>query len=561
MIRLFSIYTTFFFLLNLSSAEKGKAWEAWQTFSKAVITQDYNAAVKLTSGTWVNDYKFTQHHLSLLAWELYKNPVKFINEFKKGDDYILVLKSWKNPISLTFSDVEGRLTISKWVFAEIAPGDVDQQVDPKVSTVKIKLADIRQNLREIGKAYSQYFKKRRVGVYPHIDELETQAKHWIYIDPETGSRQKILPIAPGHGRTNSPNYPLAITTSTIEGQYYALFDNGEVRAFHKGYYPVILENFIYSLKADKKQEKLILNLGNSDSEIRKQTREKIEKAGYSIAPVLRSYIDNEDPEISMTVRDILKDLKVENQFRHKIYELEKVPRYLTVGLGKYFIVETEKYYLAIKFLKHTRPFEKYKKIEMFGTEYELTAFSKDGKKLNSIKGEVNEDPKRTSSMKYIGYDFNFIHWEKGDNIYFDAHTLAIAKTGCSDLTRVDVTSKEYAWLKKKKKPTKVSGSGPVIDIIINPDHYSYQGNKRSLDEMERTLAGLGAAMGSDVTIRIRVNPESIQKMVDLLVFRMLKHHLINFKIEEYKPEAKKETNRPKGGPILIPVQIENVKEK
>lgn len=560
MIRLISFFTTIFISLSLHSGEKGKAWDTWVSFEKFVKAQDYNAAIKFTSGTWVNDYKFTQSHISLLAWELNKNPVKFINEFKQGNDHILVLKSWISPISLTFSSTDGQLTISHWTAAELKPGEANKRVDSKTISIKIKLADIRLQLRLIGKAYRKHFDKRKERILPNSTELGIEAKSWLYTDPETGSRQKILAVEPGYRWTNSSRYPTAITSSTILGKHYAVFDNGEVRPFHRGYFPVIIENFKYSLKANKNQNELILKLGNADRDIRKKAKKEIEKVGYSIAPVLRSYIGHKDPEISMTVKDILKSLRVDGQFRHAVYELNKVPRSLTVSLGKYFIVETEKNFLAIKLLKHTRSFKKYKKVENYGAEYEVTAFSKDGKKLGTKKGEVFKDHKnRSNSMKYIGYEHTFVHWEMGDNIYFDAHALAITKTGYSDLSQVDVTSKGYAWLKKKRNI--VSRKGPSIDIIVNPNFYSYQGNKRSLDEMERILMGIGSAMGGDVLVVVRVDSKAKQKMVEFLIQRMLKHNLINFKVEEYKPRVKANTPRSKDGPILTPVSIENVKEK
>lgn len=560
MIRSISFITAMFISLSLFSGEKGEAWKSWLEFEKAVKAQDYDLAKSFTSGTWISDSKFNKQHLTLLAWELHKNPVKFVNEFKEGDNDILVLKSWLSPVSLTFLNVNGKLTINKWVLAELKPGGGNKEVDSKIATVKIKLAEIRAKLRNIAKAYQKYFEGNREKLFPKVEDLNTDPDDWSYADPETGANCKILPVAPGHKKTNSANYPMAITASSILGQHYAVFDDGSLRPFHKGCFPVIIENFSYSLMADKFQEDLIMKLASPDREIRKKAREDIEESAHSIAPVLRNFADHEDPEISMTVKAVLKELEVKNQFRHAVYELEKVPKSIALGLGKYFIVETEKNFLAVKLLKHTRPFQRYKTVENYGTEYEVTAFSKEGKKLESKKGEVYYDYKRRSnSMKYIHINQNFIHWEMGDNIYFDAHVIGIARTAHTDLSKVDVTSKEYAWLKIKKK--KISENGPSIDIFVNPDYYSYQGNKRSLDEMERTLMGLGAAMGPDILVVIRVDPKANRKMVDFLIARMLKYQLINFKEVEQNTDSEKTVPPAKDGPVLTPVRTENVKEK
>ncbi|MCM8542738.1 MAG: biopolymer transporter ExbD [Lentisphaeraceae bacterium] len=75
---------------------------------------------------------------------------------------------------------------------------------------------------------------------------------------------------------------------------------------------------------------------------------------------------------------------------------------------------------------------------------------------------------------------------------------------------------------------------PTIDIFVQSDRYIYQGNDRSLDEMERTLMGLGAAMGEDVTINIKVSLKAKHQMLVLLLDRMNKHKLSKFNLHTLK---------------------------
>lgn len=75
---------------------------------------------------------------------------------------------------------------------------------------------------------------------------------------------------------------------------------------------------------------------------------------------------------------------------------------------------------------------------------------------------------------------------------------------------------------------------PTIDIFVQSDRYIYQGNDRSLDEMERTLMGLGAAMGQDVTINIKVSLKAKHQMLVLLLDRMNKHKLSKFNLHTLK---------------------------
>lgn len=105
-----------------------------------------------------------------------------------------------------------------------------------------------------------------------------------------------------------------------------------------------------------------------------------------------------------------------------------------------------------------------------------------------------------------------------------------------------VTSKEIvdeAWvsvnLPGPPPPEKVEEEPPPsIDIFVQSDRYIYQGNDKDLDDMEKTLMGIGSAMGEDVTINVKVSLKAHHEKLVLLLDRMNKANLQNFNLHSLK---------------------------
>ncbi|MCM8537131.1 MAG: biopolymer transporter ExbD [Lentisphaeraceae bacterium] len=75
---------------------------------------------------------------------------------------------------------------------------------------------------------------------------------------------------------------------------------------------------------------------------------------------------------------------------------------------------------------------------------------------------------------------------------------------------------------------------PSIDIFVQSDRYIYQGNDKDLDDMEKTLMGIGSAMGEDVTINVKVSLKAHHEKLVLLLDRMNKANLQNFNLHSLK---------------------------
>jgi biopolymer transport protein ExbD len=108
-----------------------------------------------------------------------------------------------------------------------------------------------------------------------------------------------------------------------------------------------------------------------------------------------------------------------------------------------------------------------------------------------------------------------------------------------------VTSKEIvdeAWVSVNlpgPPPTEPVEPPPTIDVFVLSEEYVYQGSRKDLDEMSSTLAGLGSAMGDDVTINVKVSTIARHKNLVLLLDRMNKAGLHKFNIHTLKEPLSK----------------------
>ena len=75
---------------------------------------------------------------------------------------------------------------------------------------------------------------------------------------------------------------------------------------------------------------------------------------------------------------------------------------------------------------------------------------------------------------------------------------------------------------------------PTIDVFVQSDRYVYQGNNKDLDDMERTLIGIGSAMGEDVVINVKVSLKAKHERLVLLLDRMNKAGLQKFNLHSLK---------------------------
>lgn len=114
-----------------------------------------------------------------------------------------------------------------------------------------------------------------------------------------------------------------------------------------------------------------------------------------------------------------------------------------------------------------------------------------------------------------------------------------------------VTSKEIvdeAWvsvnLPGPPPPTQVEiEPPPVIDVFVralinrkgqSQSPYVYQGQDKNLDSIAVTLEAIGSAMGSEVSINVKVTTDSTHSQLVLLLDRMSKAGLENFNIHTLK---------------------------
>ncbi len=81
---------------------------------------------------------------------------------------------------------------------------------------------------------------------------------------------------------------------------------------------------------------------------------------------------------------------------------------------------------------------------------------------------------------------------------------------------------------------KVDTPPQTVDIFVQSDAYYYQGNRKNLEEMERTIMGFTAM--TEVTVNIKVSTKAKHSSLVLLLDRLNKHKLEKFNIHTLKPQ-------------------------
>jgi biopolymer transport protein ExbD len=74
----------------------------------------------------------------------------------------------------------------------------------------------------------------------------------------------------------------------------------------------------------------------------------------------------------------------------------------------------------------------------------------------------------------------------------------------------------------------------TVDIFVQSDAYFYQGNRKNLEEIERTIMGFSAM--TEVTVNIKVSLKAKHSSLVLLLDRLNKHKLEKFNIHTLKPQ-------------------------
>jgi hypothetical protein len=523
------VFIFFVFLCSAYTQQKGTAWKTWQRFTAAVKNKNMANARRFVSGGWAEELKINDSHLTLLAWELSKNPVSFVREFRKGDKYFLVLKSRVCPITLTFIEKDGAFTIDDWVAKEL-PMTAQTVIKEDVGNalVKIKLAGVRLKLRGIGKEVRNYFQKQREKIYPDFKNFAINFESMTFIHPETSKKRKIIPILSGYTFVGQGNYIIAITDCTIAGKIYAVFEDGHVRGISPNYLDIIKNNFALTQPGNPQHIKYVEDLAHKDRKVRATAKKDIIALGLEIAPFLRSQLSNKDPEVKMSVKEILKEFETyKRPVRIGAYENKNPPKVLCAQFGKYLLLGSEKYFIAVKLREI--PGAK------SSAKYEATLFPKNNmKSLKTFKGEVFEPFKRGGPRNmYIKCDEISIKWSSSNGIYFGSDIHAMAVTNFKDISKVDFKSDKLIWIRNEQQKASITDKQQnlsSLDIFVLVDSYVYQGAKKTLDEMSRTLKGIGAAMGEDVIINVKVSKKVVHKRVALLLDSLNKAGLTNVKL-------------------------------
>ncbi|NQZ58537.1 MAG: hypothetical protein HRT88_13860, partial [Lentisphaeraceae bacterium] len=170
----------------------------------------------------------------------------------------------------------------------------------------IPMAVIRVKLNEIGKAVIKYFKGNKSKIYPAVKSFLIKPSDLIYHNPLTRKKESIKLLLSGYEFRDESKLPLAVS-GNLNGIYYAVLENGEVRSLTLDQYEIIKDNFPADLDISEITS-LIQQLGHENRKNRQLAKTQILEAGAGAIAELYKFRNHEDPEIKKTSRKLLSSL-------------------------------------------------------------------------------------------------------------------------------------------------------------------------------------------------------------------------------------------------------------
>lgn len=210
----------------------------------------------------------------------------------------------------------------EWHFARLieAKSGAIHHVEPEV-VARRKQTGMTNKLKHIGLALAMFANDNQ-NVFP--EELKQLAEYladeWAleFTDPATGKPLPLLYHAPGKlGTIPNPSERYIVATPVpIEGSRVVLFVDGHVELVAEETFLKTAKEQGWKLAPEEpaevepdvaaKVEDLVKRLGDPGPAVRKAAYEELKALGDPAAPVLEKHRDHPDPEIRLTIRQLLK---------------------------------------------------------------------------------------------------------------------------------------------------------------------------------------------------------------------------------------------------------------
>ena len=294
--------------------------QVWEKFVAAAKAGNTDAALKLSTGAWHEMLQKTIRRNGnggkRLAREFGKIPFvagkAIIGKGKNAGTATLAMRPQHNrddEILLDFIlDEKG----SRWLIKGFKGMKRMRRQGVGISNLN--------NLKQIGLACRMYSNCKNENFPPNLNALKTEGfleNDAIYLWTHSKTSQKIPFIyCPGLTEASSVEFMLAAAPMPLDGMRETLYVDGHAKTVSEKEFKRLAASQKWAPRGVLKKkdipknkrvliEKLIKQLGSKEFKIRRDAKKSLVSMGYEATPILEEHLKSPDPEIKMSVKEIL----------------------------------------------------------------------------------------------------------------------------------------------------------------------------------------------------------------------------------------------------------------
>ncbi len=288
--------------------------QVWGKFIKAVIAGDKKVALSFSTGMW--EQMLSQQSIDEMKKSMMReNIIAGAETIGIGDDAgtaTLSLGTKNEIISMKFE-------LSKentWLI--VGPDMEETQNNGRRCGTVINNIN---NLKQIGLACRMYSNVFDENFPPNLNALKTEGflevdRIFLWNNIKTGKNSPFI-YAPGHNESDSVETMLAAAPMPVNGKREVLWIDGHVKRITENEFiknakaqKWKLKGLIQKDEIPKDQQKLakelIAKLADDSFDVRKKAKADLIKMGDDAYPFLEENKKNSDPEVRMTIKEILE---------------------------------------------------------------------------------------------------------------------------------------------------------------------------------------------------------------------------------------------------------------
>lgn len=293
--------------------------KVWEKFVAAAKAGDLKGALKISTGQWKE----------LVITESENDPEELKREFSReeiavGEEQIGKGEQ-KGTATLALTADHGQVItlefiINKKTNSWIISGyqEMDRRRGGRRGGTSISNIN---NLKQIGLGCRMYSNDHNENFPPNLDALKTEGfleneAVYLWTNPTNQKEKAPFIYAPGYTEEDDVETMIAAAPKAVNGKREVLWLDGHVKAISENEFIKNAKTQKWRLKGLLKKEEipekikkkvlaLISKLADKDFDIRKKAKAELIKLGDSAFPFLEENKNHKDPEVKITIKDIL----------------------------------------------------------------------------------------------------------------------------------------------------------------------------------------------------------------------------------------------------------------